>query len=57
MIHEIIRKARRSQEITQKEFARMLGVNVTTINRFEKGKQGMKQSNIEKAFEILNIEL
>ena len=57
MLNEIIRKERRAQEKTQQWLADKLGVNVKTVNQFEKGNQGMSQKNIEKSLEILGIEL
>ena len=57
MLNEIIRKERRAQEKTQQWLANKLGVNVKTVNQFEKGNQGMSQKNIEKSLKILGIEL
>ena len=57
MLNEIIRKERRAQEKTQQWLADNLGVNVKTVNQFEKGNQGMSQKNIEKSLKILGIEL
>ena len=57
MLNELIRKERRAQEKSQQWLADELMVNVKTINQFEKGKQGMSQKNIEKAMDVLGIEL
>ena len=55
MLREIIRKERRLQEKSQQWLADQMGLNVKTINQFEKGKQNLSKKNIKKALEILRI--
>lgn len=56
MLREIIRKERRSQEKSQQWLADQIGLNVKTINQFEKGKQNLSEKNIKKVLEILGID-
>lgn len=45
------------QGLTQAQFAELVGLEVSTISRIEKGAQYPKPENVNKFVEVLNIEL
>jgi HTH-type transcriptional regulator/antitoxin HipB len=53
----IIRDARKSKKLTQKELAERIGVTKTIITNYEAGKQNLTIDTLQKVADALGAEL
>ena len=53
----LARAVRRDKKIKQRELADKVGVNVQTINKFERGKHALNSKTLEKIFDELNLKV
>jgi transcriptional regulator with XRE-family HTH domain len=56
-IGELLRAARIERRLTQEELARMLGFDVTTVARAEKGRDETRSGTLTEMARALNLEL
>ena len=54
MVNIELKKARLEQKLTQKEFSKLLGMNVATYCRKENGIREFRESEMLKVAELLN---
>ena len=52
-----LQQIRKMRGLTQAMFAELVGLEVSTISRIEKGSQYPKPENVNKFVEVLNVEL
>lgn len=51
----LIREARKSKGLTQKELAALLGIDETRVSKYESGKQNPTIETLEKIANALNV--
>ncbi|KAB7730477.1 helix-turn-helix domain-containing protein [Rudanella paleaurantiibacter] len=56
-VGQIIREARKKQGFTQKELGERLGLQQTTINRYEKGGQNFTIDTLQRIATALETEI
>lgn len=54
---EILKKARENKEISQRELARLVGVERRSIIYWEQGKQNITLENADKLLKALGVEI
>jgi len=54
-INEILRRVRESKELTQQNLADELGVDVTTVNRWESEEGTIKNKMLEQIAKVYNL--
>ncbi len=57
MIREIIKREARKKRLSVYKLAKLSGLQITQLNGFLKGLKTLNSNNIEKLFEVLELEV